>query len=326
MNKKGFTLIEVFAVIVILGLLFAIISPTVVNLLDDSEDALHDEQINMVITAAKKYMIEHSEYLPEVSDSSIVYIEDLINSGIIDNDTVIDPKSKEELNGCVVVNYNNDFNQYEYNYRDDCLITVTFDPEGGSVSTESKGVMKGKAYGELPTPTREGYIFKGWRGKNAFNPQKFYDIGKNYKVDMDGESIILSQYPYQENYTKMSLNLKKNTQYTLSYNWLVTQISQCDIIVSGLSLVYDDDGIAKSSVRGALGASGFKTLTSDLSKNLTIIQSAGWQWSGTMKLSNIQLEEGNTATEYEPYQEYSSDTIVTKDSDHVLHAIWEVAS
>ena len=44
--KKGFTLVEVLAVIVILGLLVAIISPVVNNLLGDSEDALYDKQIN----------------------------------------------------------------------------------------------------------------------------------------------------------------------------------------------------------------------------------------------------------------------------------------
>ena len=41
--------------------------------------------------------------------------------------------------------------------------TVTFDPNGGSVDTTSKFVRQGEAYGELPTPTRAGYTFKGWK-------------------------------------------------------------------------------------------------------------------------------------------------------------------
>ncbi len=40
--------------------------------------------------------------------------------------------------------------------------TVTFNANGGSVSTSSKTVMFGSAYGSLPTPTRTGYTFKGW--------------------------------------------------------------------------------------------------------------------------------------------------------------------
>lgn len=39
---------------------------------------------------------------------------------------------------------------------------VTFDPNGGSVSMDSKTVAVGETYGELPTPTRDGYGFDGW--------------------------------------------------------------------------------------------------------------------------------------------------------------------
>ncbi len=41
-------------------------------------------------------------------------------------------------------------------------MTVTFDPNGGSVSPTSKDVVYGQAYGTLPTPVRDGYTFNGW--------------------------------------------------------------------------------------------------------------------------------------------------------------------
>jgi len=40
--------------------------------------------------------------------------------------------------------------------------TVTFNANGGSVSTTSKTVTKGSTYGTLPTPTRTGHDFAGW--------------------------------------------------------------------------------------------------------------------------------------------------------------------
>ena len=40
--------------------------------------------------------------------------------------------------------------------------TVTFNANGGSVSTSSKSVTYNSTYGELPTPTRTGYTFSGW--------------------------------------------------------------------------------------------------------------------------------------------------------------------
>ena len=39
---------------------------------------------------------------------------------------------------------------------------VTFDSNGGTVNTSSKTVTYGTAYGTLPTPVKEGSIFKGW--------------------------------------------------------------------------------------------------------------------------------------------------------------------
>lgn len=39
---------------------------------------------------------------------------------------------------------------------------LTYDPNGGNVSIGSKTVEYGVAYGALPTPTRDGYIFNGW--------------------------------------------------------------------------------------------------------------------------------------------------------------------
>ena len=62
---------------------------------------------------------------------------------------------------------------YGSNYRNQakatCTVTpasvtypVTFNPNGGTVSTKSKNVTIGKTYGTLPTPTRTGYDFDGW--------------------------------------------------------------------------------------------------------------------------------------------------------------------
>ncbi|WP_455719571.1 InlB B-repeat-containing protein [Agathobacter sp.] len=39
---------------------------------------------------------------------------------------------------------------------------VTFDSNGGNVTIRNKEVIKGQAYGDLPTPEREGYTFAGW--------------------------------------------------------------------------------------------------------------------------------------------------------------------
>ena len=42
------------------------------------------------------------------------------------------------------------------------IYTVTFDPDGGSMTPTSKTVAYGDPYGELPTPEKEGSAFAGW--------------------------------------------------------------------------------------------------------------------------------------------------------------------
>lgn len=59
--------------------------------------------------------------------------------------------------GQIVYINNDQFNSLIRGY-----FTVTFDPNGGSVSTPSKNVNFGEKYGTLPTPTRSTYDFVGW--------------------------------------------------------------------------------------------------------------------------------------------------------------------
>lgn len=44
-------------------------------------------------------------------------------------------------------------------------IVVTFDPNGGEVDIASKKILVGDRYGDLPTPSREGFYFEGWYSK-----------------------------------------------------------------------------------------------------------------------------------------------------------------
>lgn len=49
-----------------------------------------------------------------------------------------------------------------------------FDPDGGSLSINSKEVVLGDYYGELPTPYREGYEFEGWwTGRNGTGSRRW---------------------------------------------------------------------------------------------------------------------------------------------------------
>ena len=57
--------------------------------------------------------------------------------------------------------------------------TVTFNPNGGTCSTTSKVVESGKAIGELPTCTKDGYIFLGWVDNQSLNITQSYIVTKD---------------------------------------------------------------------------------------------------------------------------------------------------
>jgi len=80
-------------------------------------------------------------------------------------------------------------------------VTLTYDANGGSVSSASKSVTVGSTYGTLATPTRTGYDFKGW-AKNLFDVNDFiryfntYGSTSSFSVDADGVMTVAAPWGY----------------------------------------------------------------------------------------------------------------------------------
>ena len=127
--------------------------------------------------------------------------------------------------------------------------TVTFNANGGSVSTSSKTVTYNSTYGTLPTPTRTGYTFLGWFDATSAaakdssklyrnNPLLFYadkyaDLYSAYAYDQSklldhywnygrGEGRVTTQYSSSTKVTKTSNHTLyagwANNRYTLTFN------------------------------------------------------------------------------------------------------------
>ncbi|MCQ2548480.1 MAG: InlB B-repeat-containing protein [Lachnospiraceae bacterium] len=63
--------------------------------------------------------------------------------------------------------YTTDGNQTLYAHWEGKPFTITFQPQGGTVSKTTQTATFGKAYGTLPTPIRKGYKFLGWFTKST---------------------------------------------------------------------------------------------------------------------------------------------------------------
>lgn len=119
MKTKAFTLIELLAVIIILGILATIVVPNIVGIINNSKKDTLNEQKRTVVDAAKRWGTDNTKKLPQSSCS--LTITKLKTEGYLDSEKkVTDPTINKEMTGCVKIEYDSNNNQYKYTYIDTC--------------------------------------------------------------------------------------------------------------------------------------------------------------------------------------------------------------
>lgn len=89
--NKGFTLIEVIAIIVIFVGIFLISFPTLTNMAKNDNEKMYTNMVNNLCTAGKTYMYSNLDDFPDLSivDSEIeLLVSELIIYGSVDKDLV----------------------------------------------------------------------------------------------------------------------------------------------------------------------------------------------------------------------------------------------
>lgn len=114
MNNKAFTLIELLSVIVILAIIFTITTPEIINTLNLSKEKAYIRQLEIIQKAAERWSIDNIES----NEKNYITIEELKNLGYIDQKEITNPKTKKELDGCIIIKKQG--NQYKYEYSENC--------------------------------------------------------------------------------------------------------------------------------------------------------------------------------------------------------------
>ncbi len=116
---KGFTLVELLAVIIILGLIALITIPAIGNIISDSQEKAYNEQIKRIEGIARNWSATNTNLLPD-SGTYYLSLDTLKEEGLLKEEDLKNPKDKSTMNGCVAIEFDEQTNQYVYNYLEEC--------------------------------------------------------------------------------------------------------------------------------------------------------------------------------------------------------------
>jgi len=106
MNRRGFTLVELLAVIVILSGISLVVVASINSTLERRDEKELDEQIKLAINAAKIYF--------SLESGNCVKIDDLVNEDYLSLDKI------ERLNKDFSIAIVNESGSLVYNYQQSC--------------------------------------------------------------------------------------------------------------------------------------------------------------------------------------------------------------
>ena len=117
--KKGFTLVELLAVIIILGILGLIVVPLVNETIKEQKEKLYNRQMETIESSAEGWSTKNSDKLVEDGTSIYVSITTLVQDGYLKKSDIKDPRNNKQMLGCVSISYDISYNQYVYDYVDE---------------------------------------------------------------------------------------------------------------------------------------------------------------------------------------------------------------
>ena len=191
--------------------------------------------------------------------------------------------------------------------------------QGGGVSPSQKTVKLGDLYGDLPVPTREGYTFKGWHGKNMVSASDFFTESSN------SYSIYGVTYTLQNN-NCITINGTASTT-----DWANTLGSNAPNIIRNVTVGKTYYFHSSESVHNAFdvkyddGTEKFiqdsYTVLGNETEILVYLQAIKGKTYNNLQIYPMLEEENKTL--YEPYI-ITSATQNTTQNNHTLTATWKM--
>lgn len=217
--------------------------------------------------------------------------------------------------------------------RDIREVLVSFDANSGSVSTTSKKVAYGSTYGELPTPTRDGYEFRGWYTASTGGIK----IESTTKVEVTDDITLYAQWVKEGSSILDELKIGDYVNYPVEYTnlysfsmggstttsnkptltgWRILSIGEnevtlvsagvplayssknvaTDIVISDLSLNFLNASYAESGIGDVTQAFNNKyTGVYEENQTVTYDSTSGQKIKGELKVRSIMTSDINNS-------------------------------
>lgn len=103
MKEKGFTLIEVLTVLIVLGVVVMIAMPVVEGIIKDSQQKTYISQLKGIRESAKMWTSEHIFEAPRrENESKVLNLEELIEGGYVEKN-IKNPKTRKPFENVKVM-------------------------------------------------------------------------------------------------------------------------------------------------------------------------------------------------------------------------------
>lgn len=126
-NIKGFTLVELLGILVVLSIIGLITFVAITSIIKKGREDALDKQLNYIILAAKNYMSDHSDELPSELNSSTVKLGTLKIGGYVDME-VRNPNTKKCFKNDLTITVTKNSDSVNYDY--------TISRENGNIDTD----------------------------------------------------------------------------------------------------------------------------------------------------------------------------------------------
>ena len=132
--KKGFTLVELTGVVIILALISILVMPPIIEMISGKKQEISQAGEKLLFSAGQLYLSENIETYPSLPGRIYcMTVGDLINGKYLP-DPLKDPISKEEISLNKYVKAQNNGGIFDYSLADECYESTNFADNSGANS------------------------------------------------------------------------------------------------------------------------------------------------------------------------------------------------